>query len=101
MGKTNVAKDKTLPTRPVVGDRIRLNEEHMTEVMKAAKLAGYDFDEYAVRVVVRIDQWAPGGGSRLFVDGPPHCFYPRQVKLAWNTELERREALVKRGWKPS
>lgn len=84
-------KDRTLPHNPVVGDKIRLKAEHITSVMQAAEQAGYDVDPYAIRTVTRKDPWAPGGGERLFVEGTPHCFLPRQVVLAWNTDEERRE----------
>jgi hypothetical protein len=92
-------RDKALPVRPVTGDRIRLRPERMKAYEVAAKLAGYDFDLYAVRTVTRVDGFAPGGGERLFVNGAPHCFLPRDVNLAWNTDGERREMLLAAGWR--
>lgn len=87
-----------LPKQPQVGDRIRLKPERMPAYGAACKLAGYDFDMYAIRVVTREDKFNPGGGRRLFVSGQPHCFASSDVNLAWNTEDERREELRRRGW---
>ena len=88
-----------LPHQAQVGDRIRLKPERMQEYNDACKLAGYEYDPYAIRLVTREDKYNPGGGRRLFVDGPPHCFSASDVNLAWNTEDERREELRRRGWK--
>lgn len=92
-------KDKALPHGPVTGDRIRLKPERMKEYSKACAVAGYaDFDPYAIHEVTRVDHFAPGGGDRLFVEKPPHCFRPADVMLAWNLEQERKEMLLARGW---
>jgi hypothetical protein len=93
-----MSKDKSLPSRPVVGDKIRLRPERMAAYKLAADLAGYSFDPYAIREVVRIDPHAAGGGNRLWVQGEPHMFLPRDVQLAWNTDGERAEMLKARGW---
>ena len=92
-------KDKALPAQPVAGDRIRVKPEEMVLLATACAAAGYAVDLYAIREVIRVDPFAPGGGNRLHVDGPPHMFLPRQVRLAWNTEEERREMLRARGWR--
>jgi len=92
-----MSKDRSLPLHPVVGDLIRLRPERITEYMTASKLAGYKWDPYLTREVVRVDGFAPGGGDRLFVDGPPFCFLPRDVKIEM-TEAQRREMLLGRGW---
>ena len=92
-------KDRALPTQPVAGDLIRVKPESMKELAKACEAAGYAVDLYAIREVTRVDHWAPGGGNRLFVDGAPHCFLPRDGRLAWNLEADRKEMLLKRGWK--
>jgi hypothetical protein len=89
-----------LPKQPQVGDRIRLKTEKITSYTEACQQAGYDdFDAYAVRVVTREDKFNPGGGRRLFFDGAPFCFSSMDVKLAWNTEDERRLELRRRGWR--
>ncbi len=88
-----------LPHQPQVGDKVRLKAERITPYMAASKIAGYDLDPYAVREVVGRDPFAPGGGDRLHVQGAPFMFLPRDVTLAWSTELERREMLLGRGWK--
>jgi hypothetical protein len=89
-----------LPKQPQVGDRIRLKVEKITSYTEACEAAGYvDFDAYAVRVVTREDKFNPGGGRRLFFDGAPFCFSSMDVKLAWSSEAERREALRKHGWR--
>jgi hypothetical protein len=106
MGKS-AAKRKTtdetipeLPRQPQVGDRIRLKVERITAVTEACKLAGWDdFDAYAVRTVIREDPHNPGGGRRLFFDGAPFCFASVDVKLAWNTDDERRAELRRLGWR--
>ena len=87
-----------LPPQAQVGDRIRLKPERITAYKEACERAGYEFDPYAIRVVIREDKYAPGGGRRLFVEGAPHCFTSTDVKLAWNTEDERREELRRLGW---
>lgn len=89
-----------LPKQAQVGDRIRLKPESISQCQEECKKAGWpDVDLYAVRVVTREDPFNPGGGRRLFFDGPPHCFASHDVILAWNTEDERRLALRARGWK--
>jgi hypothetical protein len=89
-----------LPKQPQVGDKVRLKEERMVAYAAACKAAGWaNFDQYAVHVVTREDPFNPGGGRRLFVDGPPYAFASTDVKLAWNTEDERRRELRRRGWK--
>jgi hypothetical protein len=92
------SKDRSLPTRPVAGDRIRLKPERMKDYVSAGEAAGYEYDPYAIREVIRVDPWAAGGGNRLFVDGAPHCFLPRDVVLAWDTDNERKAMLAQRGW---
>ena len=103
MKKTNAkpAGDKGLPSQPQVGDRIRLRPEAARDMKADAEVAGFVFDPEAIRLVTRKDHFAPGGGDRLFVDGPPFCFLPRQVRLAWNEEAERVAMLVGRGWTKS
>jgi hypothetical protein len=91
-------RDRNLPTQPVAGDRIKLKSERITAYQQASKLAGYDFDPYAIREVLRVDPFAPAGGSRLFVDGAPHCFLPRDVTLQWNTDDDRKSMLLAKGW---
>lgn len=94
-----MGKDKSLPSHPVVGDRIKLKSERITEYTDACKLAGYStFDAYATHEVIRVDQYAPGGGNRLFVKVPPFCFLPRDVELQM-TDAERREMLLGHGWR--
>ena len=89
-----------LPRQAQVGDRIRLKPERMVEYAAAIKKAGWgDVNLYAVRTVTRKDNFSPGGGARLFVEGPPHCFGATDVILAWNSDLERREFLRTKGWK--
>lgn len=87
-----------LPHQAQVGDRIRLKPERMQEYNDACKLAGYEYDPYAIRLVTREDKYNPGGGRRLFVDGPPHCFAASDVNLAWSNEEDRRKALREQGW---
>jgi hypothetical protein len=88
-----------LPRQPQVGDRIRLKEKRIPAYDTASKLAGYDFDLHAIRIVIREDNYNPGGGRRLFVEGQPHCFASTDVELAWNTEDERRAELQRQGWR--
>lgn len=87
-----------LPKQAQVGDRIRLKDERVFEYAQACEQAGYSADLRAIRVVTREDKYAPGGGRRLFFEGPPFCFTAGDVTLAWNTEQERREALRAQGW---
>ncbi len=75
-----------------------MKAERMTAYQEAGKLAGYDFDPYAIREVTRIDPFAPGGGERLYVEGPPHMFLPRDVSLCWNTDDDRKGMLLAKGW---
>ena len=103
-GRTSAKKkiDDTkidLPRHPQNGDRIRLKPERMKAYDEAMALAGWDYDRYAVRTVIRQDGFAPGGGRLLFVDGPPFCFGGTDVILAWNSDEERREFLRTQGWK--
>lgn len=88
-----------LPKHPQNGDRIRLKPERMKAYDEAMALAGWNYDRYQVRTVIRQDRFASGGGRRLFVDGPPFCFGGTDVILAWNTEQERREFLRTQGFK--
>jgi hypothetical protein len=89
-----------LPTAPQVGDIIRLKADLAPEFKRDCELAGWpDIDPHAVHVVVRKDKWNPGGGERLFVDGPPFAFRSCDVALAWKTEDERRQMLKSKGWR--
>jgi hypothetical protein len=88
-----------LPPQPQVGDRIRLKEEKVFEYTQACEAAGWTLDLNAIRIVIREDKFNPGGGRRLFVEGPPFAFASMDVQLAWNTEDERRRELRRRGWK--
>lgn len=88
-----------LPRQAQVGDRIRIKPERIDAYKLACARAGWDVDFYAIRTVIREDPYQPGGGRRLFVDGPPFCFGGTDVVLAWNTEGERREELRRQGWK--
>jgi hypothetical protein len=105
MGKSAAKKKPSeeipdLPRQPQIGDRIRLKTEKITSYTEACKIAGYDdFDAYAIRTITREDPYNPGGGRRLFFDGPPFCFSSQDVRLAWSTEDERRLELRKLGWK--
>jgi hypothetical protein len=93
-----------LPARPQVGDRIRLKEDWRRLYEEDSARAGFDrFDVAAVRVVTRVDLWGAGGGTRLFVDGPPFAFAPMHVKLAWPggpQSSERMKAIREGGWRP-
>lgn len=92
-----------LPRSPQVGDLIRVREDHRNAIAEACELAGWDVDLERVREVIREDPWAPGGGRRLFVDGPPFAFTALQVQLAWPGGaqcLSRREAITMHGWRP-
>lgn len=103
MGATKRKKlDDVLPDLPhqaQVGDRIRLKPEQINEYVNAAKKVGWEFDPYQIRVVTREDKYNPGGGRRLFFEGIPFCFSANDVITAWNSELERREELRRRGWR--
>lgn len=88
-----------LPRQPQVGDRVRLKAKRIPAYHEACQAAGYDFDFHAIRIVIREDNYNPGGGRRLFVEGQPHCFASTDVELAWNTENERRAELQNQGWK--
>jgi hypothetical protein len=87
-----------LPFQPQVGDRIKLKESVRSAFVADCRKAGWDVDPDAIRIVTREDPFNPGGGRRLFVDGPPFCFATNQVELAWNTEDERRDMLKADGW---
>ena len=100
MGKPKVVDARPkLPHQPQVGDRIKIKEGHRSALTEDCRRAGWDVDADAIRTVTREDPWNPGGGRRLFVDGPPFAFSSMQVELAWNTEDERRAMLQRRGWK--
>lgn len=88
-----------LPRQPQVGDRVRLKENCFVQYIESCKRAGWDFDPYVIRTIVREDKFNPGGGRRLFVEGPPYCFASTDVKLAWSSEDDRRRELRKRGWR--
>lgn len=93
-------RDRSLPLHPVAGDLVKLKSERITSVIQACEAAGYEVDPYAIRTVTRVDPYAAGGGQRLYVEGAPHMFFPRDVSLAWNTDDERKKMLVARGWEP-
>jgi hypothetical protein len=81
-----------------VGDLVRLKSERIGAYQEACRLAGWtEADLYAPKLVTREDNFAPGGGTRLFFDGPPFCYASVDVKLAWNTVAERLEGLRKAG----
>jgi len=88
-----------LPSRPQVGDRIKLKPSKALAYRTACEAAGWELNTDAIRVVVRADPYLPGGGRRLFVDGPPTCLSERDVDLAWNNDDERRQALRALGWR--
>lgn len=88
-----------LPPQPQVGDRIKLKDDRIFDYVQACESVGWAFDPKAIRVVTREDKYNPGGGRRLFFDGPPFCFASSDCTLAWNTEHERRRELRKRGWR--
>lgn len=92
-----------LPRSPQVGDLVRLNGERRVAVTQACNAAGWPIDPFAAREVIRADPFNPGGGRRLFVDGPPFAFTPMQVELAWKDGpqcAERRKAIAAKGWRP-
>lgn len=92
--------DHELPRTPRVGDRIKLREEKVNDYREACRLAGWsDAKVTAIKTVIREDNFCPGGGHRLFFDGPPFCYASPDVELAWNSVNERREALRKAGHK--
>jgi hypothetical protein len=98
--KTSAKKKKPdkLPTNIFVGDKVKLKPERIPAYREACRLAGWhDVDFYAIRVVIRDDDGGPGRRQRLFVQGPPHAFFPGDVVLAWNSDDERRVELEKRG----
>lgn len=88
-----------LPHQAQVGDRIRIKESHRSALEADCVKARWSVDVDAIRTVTREDPFNPGGGRRLFVDGPPFAFSSQQVELAWNTEDERREMLRRNRWK--
>jgi hypothetical protein len=93
-----MAKDKELPRQPVVGDLIKLKPERMRAYREASALAGYVFDEYAIRTVIRTDPFGLGGGRRLVVEGAPHMFAAADVNLAWVDDKQRAAMLLSKGW---
>ena len=90
-----------LPAAIVTGDRIKLrpDAELRQAFVNDCRKVGWDVDPDAIRIVTREDKWNPGGGRRLFVEGPPFAYSSVTVCLAWNTEKERREFLRGKGWK--
>lgn len=89
-----------LPREPQVGDIIRLKADMAPQFRAACIAAGWpDIDPHAVREVIRIDPYNPGGGKRLLVEGPPFAFSSRDVALAWSTEEDRRKMLKSKGWR--
>lgn len=92
-----------LPRSPQVGDKVRINPTHRNAIVTACQAAGWDIDVDEVRTVLREDPYCPGGGRRLFVDGPPFAFAAMQVELAWPDGPQsdaRRKAITERGWRP-
>lgn len=99
MGKAKVADTRPeLPHQPQVGDRIKIKRDLATAWVSDCASAGWDVDPDEIRTVTRDDPFNPGGGRRLFVDGPPFAFSTNQVELAWNSPEERREMLKADGW---
>lgn len=80
---TKPAPGIELPRTPQVGDLVRVKESIRARMMVDAKTAGFTFDPEAAREVVRTDQFCPGGGVRLFIEGAPFAFSSRDVDLAW------------------
>lgn len=101
MGKAKPVSDPRpeLPRAAQVGDRVRLKDDLVVAYVEACEAAGWSFNPATIRTITRQDNAIPGGGRRLFFDGPPFCFGERDVVLAWNTEDERREALRREGWR--
>ena len=46
--------------------------------------------------ITREDPFHPGGGRRLFVDGPPFCFATNQVELRHGIPRTRRRVMLQR-----
>lgn len=88
-------RPEPLPKTFFVGDRFKLKDGIADIVWRDCKLAGWTIDRSKTWTVTRIDDWCPGGGKRLWVDGPPHMFASRHVQLAWSSDEERRKALGK------
>ena len=90
-----------LPKEIVTGDRIKLRDdpELRQAFVSDCRKAGWNVDPNAIRVVTSQDKWNPGGGRRLFVEGPPFAYSSTMVCLAWNSENARREFLRGKGWK--
>lgn len=89
---------KELPATARVGDRVRLKPERIKAYQDACNAAGWtDFDPYSTKTILREDSFSPGGGYRLFFDGPPFCYASADVQLAWNSTEERIEGLRKAG----
>lgn len=100
LGKRKAADIRPeLPHQPQVGDRIKIKPGVASAFVADCLKSGWDVDPDQIRTVTREDPWNPGGGRRLFVDGPPFAFSSMQVELAWNTEDERREMLRARKWR--
>lgn len=92
-----------LPRSPQVGDMVRIKESHRNDIVTACRAAGWHVDVDEVRTILREDPFSPGGGRRLFVDGPPFAFTPMQVELAWKDgpqSPDRRKAIEAKGWRP-
>jgi hypothetical protein len=89
-----------LPHQPQIGDRIRIKEEFSQQLRNDCKAAGWDVDPNEVRVVIRCDEFGPGGSRRLFVDGPPFAFNPAHVDYAWEKQGDERRAMLQAaGWR--
>lgn len=96
-------KSDGLPRQPLPGDRIVVKESARNQLAQDCKDAGWLIETTQVRVVVRTDPFGPAGSRRLFVDGPPFAFNPRDVQLAWKEgpqSPERQKALREKGWRP-
>lgn len=89
-----------LPSQPQPGDRVRLKSDRVDAYTEACRLAGWDdFNAFATYEVQRVDPHCPAGGTRLFIDKPPHVLGSRDVSLVWNSDDDRRKALRLKGWK--
>lgn len=97
-----VNEEVPLPTQALVGDRVKLKPEKVAEFKRACEAAGWrDVSATLERpkTVLREDNYNPGGGRRLFFDGPPYCYGSSDVVLAWSSVGERRAALKRAGHK--
>ena len=90
-----------LPKEIVAGDRIKLRDDPSMRqaFVTDCRKAGWEVDPDAIRIVIRDDKWNPGGGRRLFVEGPPFAYSSQMVCLAWSREQDRRDMLRAKGWK--